>query len=359
MRASSIISSVMLAAALTGCSGELPTQPGTSTPYTDLPPVKTTVSGIIFDPEAFHFAAATFPPGDPSDPTAPPPPPRMLVLGIPYMMRATPVGAQVSVMNGGTVADSSSDTVTPGATWQLAQGVPRDESITYAIRAEASQNGIVIGAAEAFPAPDFEPMPQARYHPTTSLSPLRTLNTSCVSQIAMVVGEAGALSALATHTGNSINQLLTGGVALVWVLSPGFFFDFENNPLGGVEMTKEAGPGTVYALDWAKPGTVAGQSPMGFYVSSEPVSPLGYYAVVVPPGATDPVALGFKDTVNTPEGEQPGEFGPRPFPLAPASIQVGPGVSVMRTSAFPSLSFPPPPPDEEYVPGTDMSFLCR
>ncbi|WP_143196003.1 hypothetical protein [Archangium sp. Cb G35] len=360
MRASSIISSVMLAASLTGCSAELPLQGETATPYAELPPAKTAVSGIIFDPEAFHFAAATFPPlGDPSDPMTPPPPPRMLVLGIPYMTRAVPVGAQVRVMNGDTVADSS-ETVTPGATWQVGQGVLRDETLTYALRAEAP-DGVVIGAEGDFPPPFFEPIPQAKYHPTTSLSPLRTLNTSCVSQVAMIVGEAGALSALSNSTGRSIDNLVSGGVALVWVLSPGFFFDFENNPLGGVEMTKESGPGTVYALDWAMPGSVAGQSPMGYFVTSEPVSPLGYYAVVVPPGSpAEPVALGFEDSVTTPDGEMPGEFGPRPFPLAPAFIEVRPGeVSVLRKSAFPSLSFPPPPEDEEYVPSTDMSVLCR
>lgn len=355
MRASSIFSSVLLAAALTGCSGELPPQGGPSTsPYTALPPAKTTVSGLVFDPEAFHFAAATFP--------APPEesPPRILVIGIPYLTRAVPVGARVSVMNGATVADAS-EPVTPGATWQVGQGVPTDDTINYALRAEeASPEGISIGAGEDFPAPFFEPMPQAKYHPTTSLSPMRTLNTSCVSQLAMVVGEAGALSALSQRTGRSIDSLLTGGVALVWVLAPGFFFDFENNPLGGVAMTKEAGPGTVYALDWAMPGTVEGQSPMGFYVSSEPVSALGYYAVVVPPGsAAEPVALGLEDTVTTPEGEMPGEMGPRPYPLAPVSFEVPQGVSVLRTYAFPSFSFPPPPEDEEYVPPTDLSILCR
>jgi len=355
MRASSIFSSVLLAAALTGCSGELPPEGGPSTsPYTALPPAKTTVSGLVFDPEAFHFAAATFP--DPPEES----PPRILVLGIDYLTRAVPVGARVSVVDGATVSDVS-ETVTPGATWQV-HGVPTDDTISYALRAEAaSPEGIVIGANEDFPAPRFKPMPQAKYHPTTSLSVLRTLNTSCVSQLAMVVGEAGALSALAQHTGRSIDNLLTGGVALVWVLAPGFFFDFENNPLGGVAMTKEAGPGTVYALDWAMPGTVARQSPMGFYVSAEPVSALGYYAVVVPPGAaSEPVALGLNDTVTTPEGEEPGEMGPRPYPLAPASFEVRPGVvSVLRTYAFPSLSFPPPPEDEEYVPSTDLSILCR
>jgi hypothetical protein len=353
MRASSIFSSVLLAAALAGCSGELPPQAGPSpSPYTALPPAKTTVSGLVFDPEAFHFAAETFP--------APPEeaPPRILVLGIPYLTRAVPVGARVSVVDGATVSDVS-ETVTPGATWQVL-GVPTDETIPYALRGEPSPEGIAIGAGEDFPPPFFEPMPQAKYHPTTSLSTLRTRNTACVSQVAMMVGEAGALSALSQHTGRSIDSLLTGGVALVWVLAPGFFFDFENNPLGGVAMTKEAGPGTVYALDWARPGTVAGQSPMGFYVSSEPVSALGYYAVVVPPGAaSEPVALGLNDTVTTPEGEMPGEMGPRPYPLAPVSFEVRPGVSVLRTYAFPSLSFPPPPEDEEYVPPTDLSILCR
>ncbi len=74
----------------------------------------------------------------------------------------------------------------------------------------------------------------------------------------------------------------------------------------------------------------------------------------------EPVALGFEDKVTTPEDEPPGEFGARPFPLAPASIEVRPGeVSVLRKSAFPSLEFPPPPEDEEYVPSTDLSVLCR
>ena len=136
MRASSIFSSVLLAAALTGCSGELPPQDGPSpSPYTALPPAKTTVSGLVFDPEAFHFAAATFP--------APPEesPPRILVLGIPYLTRAVPVGARVSVVDGATVSDVS-ETVTPGATWQV-HGVPTDDTIAFksAMAFIATRNG--------------------------------------------------------------------------------------------------------------------------------------------------------------------------------------------------------------------------
>ncbi|WNG39131.1 hypothetical protein F0U61_39800 [Archangium violaceum] len=356
MRVSSVISSVLLAAALTGCGTE-PSSPPASTPaYSELPPQKTTVSGIIFDPEAFYFSLRTFPEVPYSD----------LVIGIPHLMRSVPVGARVSVVNGDTVADSS-EAVTPAVVWQV-PGVPTDATIEYALRAEPhpEAGGISIGAPDMFP--DVEPIPPSTYHPTTSLSPLRTLNTSCVSQIAMMVGEAGALSAVASYrtsrgtpttVADLLNPAKVAGVALVWVISPTFFFDFSHQPLGNVEMLKESGDGTVYALDWQTPGSVAGQSPMGYYVSSASISPIGYYAIVFPAGATEPASLGFTDTVTSPPDAEPGDFGLRPFPLAPAFVPVRPGVSVLRTFAFPSLSFPPPPEDEEYVPPSDMSWLCR
>ncbi|QRK08651.1 hypothetical protein JQX13_00195 [Archangium violaceum] len=366
MRVSSVISRVLLAAALTGCSTETPSPPASTPAYSELPPRKTTVSGIIFDPEAFYFSLKTFP----SFPDSPPPP-GMLIIGIPHLTRSVPVGARVSVVDGDTVADSS-EVVTPAVAWQV-PGVPTDDTIEYALRAEPhpEAGGISIGAPEDFPAPFFEPVPPSTYHPTTSLSPLRTLGPSCVSQVAMMVGEAGALSAVASYrtshgtpttVADLLNPAKVAGVALVWVISPSPFMDFFHEPLGDVEMVKESGQGTVYALDWQLPGSVAGQSPMGYYVSSASISPIGYYAIVFPPGATEPVSLGFTDTVTElppPPDVPPSENGLRPYPLAPAFVPVRPGVSILRTFAFPSLSYPPPSEDEEYVPPTDMSWLCR
>lgn len=369
MRASSLFTRGLLLAALSGCSlgGEPtppPPEPGNGL-FTELPERKTTLSGVVFDPEAFFFSLATFPEGEnPED--APPP---ALFEGIPYLMRAATVGARVSVMSGATVADTSGPAPQNGY-WQV-QGVPTGAPYTF--RAVPPEEGVVVGAPDFFPSPPFEPVPQGKYYPTTTLIPMTASSTSCHAQAATMVGEGGALGALAnlltdmtgteTTPADLVDPEKTGGVALIWVYGPSPVFDLFDAPLGGPEggVAAETDKGTLYGLDWAPPGVIPGpvQSPMGYMAMPESMSPMGYFALVLPKGHTGPVTLHFIDQGVTPEGEEGGPFGPRPYVIEPLTVEVGPGVSFARVHAFSPAMIPPEDPLAEPVPEPDFSWLCR
>jgi hypothetical protein len=369
MRASAAIASLVLGVSLTGCGDELPPPAGTdSEHFSPLPPAKTTVSGVVFDPEAFFFALATFPEpppdeeGPPPDEEGPPPPPPLLAEGIPYLMRSVAAGVRVSLTLDGAAADVSAPAA-PNGYWQV-PGVLTGDS-TYLMRAEPPEEGVVIGAPEMFPSPPFAPIPSGRYFPTTTLRPIVPLAPACMVQVASVVGDAGALSAVAnlrtsmgqpTTAADLVDPGQTGGVALIWVSAPSFFFEYFLIPANDIKA--EVSGGTLYALDWAPPeAEVPGQSPMGFIATPDDTSPIGYFAVVLPRGSTNPVEVRFIDTVTT-SPEEPGG-PPRPWAIPEFSAQLSPGVSVSRLYAQPAG-----PPEEEEEPGgeqhppPDLSWLC-
>jgi len=214
-----------------------------------------------------------------------------------------------------------------------------------------------------YPSPPFMPVPQGKYFPTTSLNRLRTGNTNCMAQLSTIAGENGALNAVASMRGETVEQLLdpsrTGGVLLIWALAPSLALDFFNIPGGGI--TAQASRGELYSIGWAPPNSFPGQSPMGYFVSGPPPSFLGYYALVLPKeGAGEPVTVTFRDTVTSRPNDPPSPSGPRPWPIMPFTGTVGPGVSVLRHHAFPSAPpGPAPGPDDEFPPPLDMSYLCR
>lgn len=373
MKASSFVAVTLLSAALSGCQGETPATPtGTGGSYSELPQRKTTVSGVVYDPEAFFFSLATWPPpppdADPADPQYQTPPPAFFD-GIPHGMRSAPMGAHVSLVGNGTVADTSGP-IPPTGTWQVT-GVPTSDSTLYYARAEPSADGVVIGAPDIFPSPPFEPIPAGKYYPTTSLRPILANTASCQLQVAEMLGDAGGLAAVAgtlsamgmpTTVDDLVDPAKTSGVAFIWVYAPSPVLDIFNIPSDDnivTEVSADA-PGPVFSFGvfWAPPGTPDlpfPQSPMGYFAVPAPVSSLGYFAVVLPPGTTTPVTVNFVDTKDNPLDES----GPRPWHIPSATVQPNPGgVSFVRLHARPGGE---PPPDDwtsEPLPQPDTSWTC-
>ncbi|NVI96873.1 hypothetical protein HV824_01875 [Myxococcus sp. AM009] len=358
LRAFAVTSSLALAFS-GGCSGSDGPPPSTTDDaYTDLPEAKTTVSGIAFDPEAFFFSLATFPVMDPEMP----PPPPFLFENIPYVFRSAPVGARVSVVRNGESLDSSGP-VAPNGLWQV-RGVPSGNETAYKLRVEPPLEGLVMGAPEMFPAPPFEPIPEATYFPTSTLRPFTAGPSSCLVQVAGVVGDAGALAAVATlrtdmgiptTPADLVDPTRTGGVALIWVYAPSEAFDLFNIPADSI--AAETSAGSLYAIEWAPPGFFPGQSPMGYFATPAPTSSLGYFAVVLPPGTTEPVTVSFVDEGTSPPEEQ-NPFLIRPWNISPLTLTPEAGVGFARVLSVPSVT-PPFDPDAEPVPEPDLGWMCR
>ncbi|REG34369.1 hypothetical protein ATI61_103262 [Archangium gephyra] len=373
MRISTVISSALLSVSLAGCMDTQPPAPTPVDPYTDMPRVSS-VSGYVVDPETFFVMLAGWP-VDPDDPEGPPPP--MLTNGIPYFEFSAATGADVSL-----VSEAGQTAITTSNERGVFQvfGVPTSNSTAYFMKAEPSASGVQRGVTVPYPSPVEVPL--APYVTTTTLRPIVPGVPLCQYQVATMVSEAGALSALAkartadgtpTTVADLLNPSKTGGVVLTWVYSPSFLADFFQAPADNIQVEPSAG--TLYVLDWAPPG-VAGpmQSPMGYLAhravddvstpEDERMSALGYYAIVLPPGGTGggPLEVNFIDT--TPEGGPPGDFGPRPYFIPPvvADIQPG-GVSFARVFSFPGGEEEPPPEETDDEPrppspSEDFSVFC-
>jgi hypothetical protein len=370
--ASAIVISSVVLSSLVGCSGDSVAPPvaDAGTPYTSLPQRTTSVSGFAFDPEAFFYALATFPP-DPEDPEGINSPPPALFAGTPYLTRSLAVGVQVSLTDDGAVTAPAVAPSSPDGSWQVT-GVPSGDTAAYLMVAQppAGSGRLLTAGDEIFPAPPFDPVPEGRYFPTRSLRPIVASPALCLAQAAAVVGETGALGAVAqvltfqsgktVTAADLVDPAKSGGVVLVWVYAPSFVLDLflspSGSPLGG--LVAEASRGTVYGIDWAPPGVVPeGQSPMGYLAAPDPMSPLGYFAIVLPVGTSGPVTLSFKDQVKTPPKADPGPFGPRPWPVDTITVDVKPGVSVLRHFATPTAAGEPDP-DADPVPPPDFSWGC-
>jgi hypothetical protein len=360
MRISTFISSALVCASLSGCIGQEPPAPTPVDPYKDMPRVST-VAGYVIDPEAFFLLSSAWP-VDPDDPEGPPPP--MLFNGMPFFELSSVTGANVSLVSGGTrTGGTASNEV---GVWQVFE-VPTSSSTAYLMRTEPSAAGVQLGASVPFPSP--VEVPQAAYVPTTTLRPIVPAVPLCQYQVATVVSEAGALSALAkartaegtpTTVADLLNPSKTGGVVLAWVFAPSFLADWFQFPADSIQA--ESSVGEIYSLDWAPPGTGGpDQSPMGYLASRGGMSPVGYYAIVLPAGSSGPLTVQFFDT--TPEGGPPGPFGPRPYFIPPLTADVQPGVSVARVFSFPGGDEEPPPEETDDEPrppspSEDFSVFC-
>ncbi|MFL5355006.1 hypothetical protein [Archangium sp.] len=358
MKISTVISSALfLSAALSGCMTEEPPTPVDTNLYTDMPRVST-VNGYVIDPEAFFALSAQWP-VDPEDPEGPPPP--MLFNGMPYFELSSVSGANVYLASGTHQTERSA--TNERGVWQVFN-VPTTETDAYLMHTEPLASGVHLGAGVPFPSP--VELPESHYVATTTLRPIVPSVPLCQYQVATLVSDTGALAALANArtsagTPTTVDDLLnpgkTGGVVLAWVYAPSFLADWFQFPADSI--AAEPSMGQLYSLDWAPPG-VGGpdQSPMGYIASEGGVSPLGYYAVVLPPGASGELTVQFADT--TPEGGEPGPFGPRPYFIPPLSAPIQPGVSMARVFSFPGGDEEEPPPtstdDEEMPPSPSEDF---
>lgn len=364
MRVSAAIAGLALAATVIGCGrSEAPPVNTDSTPYTSLPSPKTPVSGLVYDPDAFFFALATFP-TDPDDPSGGPPP--ALFEGIPFVTRSAAMGTRVSLTQNGTVVDTSGPS-TPDGFWQAA-GIPTGDA-TYFMRAEPPAEPLTLGAPEIFPSPPFVPVPEAKYYPTTTLRPIVPLAPTCYVQVAAVLGDAGALTAVAnlltdmgtpTTAADLANPDKTGSVVFIWVATPSPVFESFIGPAGGIQASASAG--NLYSIIWAPPNEgPPGQSPMGYFAVPDNVGPLGYFALILPPGTTGPVKVSFTDTNPPPDPNQPQDpNGPPPNPWVVPDLEVmpSPGISFARLFATGAGAPEEPPPGIEQPPPTDFTWLC-
>ena len=358
VKARSLAAGFLLASALGGCASDAPppVDTGVNAPIVDLPERHGTVSGLLYDPEAFFVHMLTFPTEPGQEDMAPPP---ALFDGIPYLVFSAIPGAQVRLSSPGLPEVSSGPSAFTGH-WQV-NGVALSEGLPYVAEAIPPAEGVTLIPGAPFP------LPPADYFPTRTLRPIQVNVTECSSQTALMVGNTGGLDAVAQYltmegTETTVADLLdpakTGGVVLFWVHAPSFYYDYFLIPQDTV--AAESSAGQVIPLMWAPPEGFPGQSPMGFFAMPGPVSFLGYFALVLPPGQTEPVTVSFTDVYEPEEGEEPGPFGPRPLPIPPAVVEPHPGVSVQRVFAFPNMG--PPPPDPLEAPGLppmDERWRCE
>jgi hypothetical protein len=362
MRASHFLSSVLLAGSLVGCSlVPEPELPPPASPYTNLPGRTSTLSGVVYDPEAFFFLLANWP-SDPEHPENDAPP--ALYDGVPFLMYSSVPEANISVL----APDNSVGGSTVGSftgSWQLS-GVPSSNTVAYSARATPPERGVVLG--EAYMDPEAPPppvtAPAGTYYPTTTLRPIVPHSTLCQLQVATMVGDAGALQAVAnsltdmgtpTTVADLMNPAKTAGVALLWVYAPSYELDIFTIPAEGI--AAETNMGKLFAIEWAPPEEgIPGQSPMGYMAIPEPaMSSLGYYAVVLPPksAVTGPLAVSFIDTVTSDEGDFP-----RPWVIPPVVEDIREGVSFGRVFSFPGGEPPPVDETEEPVPFPESNSQC-
>ena len=360
MKVRSLVASTLSAAVLSACSESTAPEstPANQAPYSDaLPEARVPVSGVVFDPEALFYSFMTWP-VPPDDPEGPPPP--ALLYGVPTVIRAAVWGARIDMVDpGGQVVDSSGPALPPWGNFQT-RGLAADPSRVYSMRAEPTPE-LSVGAGDFFPEEEgFAPIPAVPYHATTTLRPVAPTGAQCLIQAPVMVGEAGALGALAqtlsveTGTATTVSGLVDPSsgrsVVLIWMYAPSPVLDAFMFPSG--DIAAETTVGTLYAIEWAPPSGAPGESQLGFTAIRGGLSSIGYYALVVPPGTSGEVAVNFVDTLTDPEEGRPW--------IVPPFNAAGllPGLSFARLHAVAPEEDPPPNPYEEEYPAPDFSFLC-
>ncbi|MFP2930955.1 hypothetical protein ACLESO_38300, partial [Pyxidicoccus sp. 3LG] len=344
MKARSLVAGILSASVLSACSESAAPDPVNvnQAPYSDnIPEVRVPVSGVVFDPEALFFSFMTWP-VPPEDPEGPPPP--ALLYGLPTVIRSAVWGARVELLGpDGQVADSSGPALPPWGNFQT-RGLAPDASRVYSMRTVPTPE-LSVGAGDFFPEDQgFAPIPAVPYHATTTLRPVAPTGTQCLIQAPVMVGEAGALEALAyalsTETGTATTAADLASpssgrsVVLLWVYSPSPVLDAFMFPSG--DIAAETSVGTLYSFDWAFPSGAPGESRMGFTATRGGLSSLGYYAWWSPPGTAGEVEVNFMDTLTDPEQGGPGRRRPSSRRRCPR------GVSFARLHAFALTEEPPP-----------------
>lgn len=342
MRFPTLVGLATAAAGLVGCleSGPYVSAPP-ETKYADLGPSQLSLSGVVYDPEAFFYSMAMFTP-DPAFPNDVPPP--ALFAGTAYLMESSIPGTRVSLVKGASVVMTSEPSTETGS-WNV-RGFSQDET-EFNLVAEPPAAPLALGGGA---------LPEAKYFKTRTLNPVIPSRTYCMNQVAISVGDTGALRAIADFkrsqgTNTTVADLLdparSGGVLLVWVYSPSFYLNMFTIPSG--EISLSADKGEVFALEWAPPGSFEGQTPLGYFGAPGKLSSTGYFAVVMPPNASGPVHLTMTDTVTDNESGRPYEF-------PELTWNPTPGVTFHRT--FGVMPAPPPNPDAEPVPPFLNDWAC-
>ncbi len=343
------------AVSLVACSGSGASVDAGSL-FLDLGPRKTSVSGVAYDPEAFFFAAATWPPLEDGgqDPNSPPP---SLFSGIPHLTRSAIAGAAVSARNGVSGESSVVSSADNQGIYHL-ENLASTPTEPIFLQAQPQDGGVAFNAD--FPSPPFVAIPVGKYGKSTTLRPIFTNAPNCALQMALMAGDQGALDAVAryrtskgmpTTVADLLDPAKSSGVALLWA-HPAFFFEYFLVP--GDSSSAAATVGTVYNLSWSPPDPMAvNQSPMGYSVTEDATSPIGYFAIVLPPGGDGTTKVTLSDTVSDPMQARPFQYPPQELKLLSGEVSIG------RVFGFPS--FPESPPDPTFEgsrPSPDFSYFC-
>lgn len=318
---------VALAAALTvgsvGCDDGGLTGPEDGSIYSDGAAASATVSGYVWDTEAYWLSFAGC---------------GMNCMLPPLILPASPL-FQAAIVPNAIVGLFDPASPTAGLAFQAAAPSAKD-------------GGYYIQNVPPRPAPPFFPvvgtvLPELNdggtptnpvgYEPTMTLKPIATAKTTlCLSQGAGVVSDSGVLEAVAkfltskgtpTTVADLVDPTKSGGVVVWWLWIPGS--GSLRVPAFGSFVTSDVG--TSYNISWLPPGqgppfVLPIQSKRGFYVNSigpgAPGAAPGVTVTVLPPvqGPPPAVKFTFTDPVTDAASGRPYQFRP----LDP--LQVGPGV---------------------------------
>ncbi len=303
----------------------------------------TTVTGFVWDPEAFWFTLAS------CGQTCPIPPIR--IPGVPIFDRSLVNGTAVALFDPVTAQatlTAAKPTGTDGAFELL--GVPSRPGPPFL--AFATRTGPESTALTPAGPPTLTPVPAAAYLPTLTMKPIFTRTTNCIGQGAALVSDKGALEAVAkylsqqgsaTTVADLINPARFGGVAVLWAYRAAG--PPVRVPAFGVKVTTSGG--TLLPINWAPPGAplppplLALQSHRGFFVdTSAPQAPLGLAVLLLPPlqGPPSPTQLAVVDPVNNAADGRPWAFPPLP------PMVIAPGL--ISFIELPGLQPGSPPPPE-------------
>lgn len=298
--------------------------------FADLGQVQSTISGTVYDPEAFVLSYFLWPADQLGEPPFP-----LAQAGNPHFLRAAVPGMTVKLEG----VDTFSTPTNAEGTFQL-DGVPTSAEQQYEYKLVAPSDPITIGGGEAFPDPPFFQFPPANYISVRELKTVRPLATGCRAQTLPATSDLGALGAVAkAMTANGTDTTVadlqdpakTGGVILFWAMMPNDALAFL--PVPAFETTLTADKGTVYFIAWSPPGEDPQLAPlqtdMGWFAIQDNFGPMGYWAVVLKPDETGPVTLTATDaTVSPDEG--------RPYQFAPFTVEMQPGtIAIRRHFALP------------------------
>ncbi|MDQ3265837.1 MAG: hypothetical protein M3Y59_19645 [Myxococcota bacterium] len=347
-------------ALLCGCEFDLGGPGPTPEPVREVPDV-VSVNGVTFDPEYYLLSFLQC-----GDPDCPPP---LLLEGIPHVEGAKVWSAEVSAIEPGAEGLGVSMPAPTGFDGIFTiTGIPQPADLRLYLHAYVPDGASPPSEGEPFPKewhPGMAPLPAYAYLPTTTVKPIFTEARSCFNQRAVMIGDAGALEAVALYltligTPTTVSDLLdsskTGGVLVWWNQVPG---DVVLRVPGFGTMT-EVDVGDTYLISWAPPGLGPPfQSQLGLFVddTNDPANSFGLTVTVLPPtlDAYTEVNVTPFDPVDDPSEGRPWPFLPLdPIRVRPGEVSYGehqPGIPSVQGRPVPAgVCYAPemlgPPPGE-------------